>query len=70
LKTGASIVSSSSSKVISTTPLFFSVGAGGGEALTVAKGIAAIGGWRSRGRSGLGGRWNRWGLGGRWGRGC
>jgi len=43
LKTGASIVSSSSSEAISTTPLPFSRGAGGGEALTAAKGIAAMG---------------------------
>ena len=43
LKTGTSMVSSSSFEAMSTTPLFFSRGAGGGEALTVAKGIAAIG---------------------------
>jgi len=43
LKTGASIVSSSSSEVMNTTPLPFSMGAGGREALTVAKGISTMG---------------------------
>ena len=42
-KAGPSTESSSSSEVMSTTPLFFSKGAGGGEALIVAKGTAAIG---------------------------
>jgi len=37
------MVSSSSSEAMSTTPLFFSKGAGGGEALTVARGTAAMG---------------------------
>ena len=43
LKTGPSMVSSSSSEAMSTNPLFFSRGAGGGEALTVARGTATIG---------------------------
>ena len=43
LKAGPSMVSSSSSEAMSTTPLFFSRGAGGGEALTVARGTTAIG---------------------------
>jgi len=37
------MVSSSSSEAMSTNPLFFSRGAGGGEALTVARGTATIG---------------------------
>ena len=43
LKAGPSTKSSSSSEGMSTTPLFFSRGAGEGEALSVARGIAAIG---------------------------
>ena len=42
LKTGPSIVSSSSSDTISTTLLPFSRGIGVGEALTVAKGTATM----------------------------
>jgi len=41
LKTGPSVESSSEGMI--TTPLFFSRGAGKGEVLTVAKGIATIG---------------------------
>jgi len=37
------MVSSSSSETMSTTPLFFSRGPGGGEAQTVARGTATIG---------------------------
>ena len=43
LKARPSTMSSSSSEPMSTTPLFFSRGAGGGEALTIAKGTAAMG---------------------------
>jgi len=43
LKTGPSIVSLSSSDTFSTTLLPFSRGAGVGEALTIAKGTAAMG---------------------------
>ena len=48
LKTGPSTESSSSLDGMSTTPLFFSRGAGEGEALSVARGIAAIGVGESR----------------------
>ena len=43
LKAGPSMVSSSSSEAMSTTPLLLSRGVGGGEALTVARGTTAIG---------------------------
>jgi len=57
------MVSSSSSKAMSTTPLFISRGAGGGEALTVAKGITVIG----DGEAGAGVAWGKGGVGVVWG---
>jgi len=48
LKTGPSKEASSSSEAMSTTPLPLSIGGGGGEALTVANGITAMGAGEAR----------------------
>ena len=56
---------------MSTTPLFFSRGAGGGEALTIAKGTAAmgtgeVGGGAAYGEVGVGVVWEEEGRGAGW----